>query len=115
MASIRKQIQINAHPDAVWDAIRDFGVVRTRLVRGFVVDTMLDGESRIVTFASGAVQREPLVDSEDGLRWRSQAAACTAEFELLCASCIFSADGGSTVGNIRLLRNARRLERRHTG
>jgi hypothetical protein len=28
----------------------------------------LDGESRIVTFANGAVQREPLVDSDDSLR-----------------------------------------------
>jgi carbon monoxide dehydrogenase subunit G len=68
MASIRKQIQIDAHPDAVWDAIRDFGALHTRLVRGFVVDTKLDGGSRIVTFANGAVQREPLVDSDDALR-----------------------------------------------
>ena len=68
MASIRKQIQIDAHPDDVWDAIRDFGALHTRLVHGFVLDTQLDGESRIVTFASGAVQREPLVDSDDGTR-----------------------------------------------
>jgi Polyketide cyclase / dehydrase and lipid transport len=68
MASIRKEIQSSAHPDAVWDAIRDFGALDTRLVRGFVVDTRLDGESRIVTFANGAVQHEPLVDSDDGLR-----------------------------------------------
>jgi carbon monoxide dehydrogenase subunit G len=68
MASIRKEIQIRAHPDAVWEAIRDFGALHTRLVRGFVVDTRLDGESRIVTFANGAVQREPLVDSDDALR-----------------------------------------------
>jgi hypothetical protein len=68
MASIRKEIQISAHPDAVWDAIRDFGALHTRLVRGFVVDTRLDGESRIVTFANGVVQREPLVDSDDDRR-----------------------------------------------
>jgi carbon monoxide dehydrogenase subunit G len=68
MASIRKEIQISAHPDAVWDAIRDFGALHTRLIHGFVVETRLDGESRIVTFANGAVQREPLVDSDDRLR-----------------------------------------------
>jgi carbon monoxide dehydrogenase subunit G len=68
MASIRKEIKIDARPDAVWDAIRDFGALHTRLVPGFVLDTRLDGESRIVTFANGAVQREPLVDADDNLR-----------------------------------------------
>jgi hypothetical protein len=32
------------------------------------LNTRLDGESRIVTFANGAVQGEPLVDSDDRLR-----------------------------------------------
>lgn len=68
MASIRKQFRTNADPDAVWDAVRDFGAVHTRLARGFVVDTRLDGNDRIVTFVSGAVQREPLVDCDDDLR-----------------------------------------------
>jgi hypothetical protein len=33
-----------------------------------VVDTRLDGNDRIVTFFSGAVQREPLVDLDDEAR-----------------------------------------------
>jgi hypothetical protein len=68
MASVRKEIQIDAGPDAVWDAVRDFGALHERLVKGFVVDTKLDGDDRIVTFANGAVQREPLVALDDDAR-----------------------------------------------
>jgi hypothetical protein len=35
-------------------------------VPGFVTDCRLDGEDRIVTFATGAVVREVLIDSDDG-------------------------------------------------
>jgi hypothetical protein len=65
MGSIRKEATLNASPDAVWDAVRDFGAPHTRLVRGFVTDVEIDGNDRIVTFASGAVQREPLVSLDD--------------------------------------------------
>jgi hypothetical protein len=68
MGSIRKAIAINAAPDDVWAAVRDFGAVHTRLVRGFVVDARLDSDTRIVTFASGTVQREPLVACDAELR-----------------------------------------------
>lgn len=68
MASIRKDIPIDAHPDEVWDAVRDFGALHTRLVPGFVLDTRLDGDARIVTFASGIIAREPLVDCDDARR-----------------------------------------------
>ena len=68
MASIRKQIPIHAAADAVWEAVRDFGAVHERLVPGFVVDCRLEGDERIVTFASGTVQREPLVALDDGAR-----------------------------------------------
>jgi hypothetical protein len=59
---------LNASPDAVWDAVRDFGALHTRLVRGFVTDVEVDGADRIVTFANGAVQREPLVSIDEGER-----------------------------------------------
>jgi hypothetical protein len=68
MGSIRKEAMLNATPDAVWDAVRDFGAPHTRLVRGFVTGVEMDGEDRIVTFASGAVQREPLVSVDDQAR-----------------------------------------------
>jgi Polyketide cyclase / dehydrase and lipid transport len=68
MASIHKDIPIDAHPDDVWDAVRDFGAVHTRLAPGFVTDTRLDGDARVVTFANGNVAREVLVDCDDTRR-----------------------------------------------
>jgi hypothetical protein len=67
MASIRKDIPLDAHPDDVWAAVRDFGAVH-RLAPGFVVDAKLDGEARIVSFANGNVVRELLVDCDDARR-----------------------------------------------
>ena len=68
MASIHKDILIDASPDQVWDALRDFGALHTRLVPGFVLDTRLDGDARIVTFSNGTVAREVLVDCDDAKR-----------------------------------------------
>src|SRR4030081_3833500 len=68
MASIHKDIPIDASPDDVWAAVRDFGNPHQRLVPGFVLDTRLDGEARIVTFANGTVARELLVDCDDARR-----------------------------------------------
>lgn len=69
MASVRKEIVIDARPEDVWAALRDWGAVHERLVPGFVVDTRLDGEDRIVTFFNQAVVRELLVDLDDEA-WR---------------------------------------------
>ena len=68
MGSVRRHIQIDASAASAWDAIRDFGAVHERLARGFVVDCRLDGDDRVVTFFSGNVQREPLVDLDDEAR-----------------------------------------------
>lgn len=68
MASIRKEISIDAPRPAVWDAIRDVGALHVRLVPGFVVDTRLDGEDRLVTMGNGAVVRERIVDVDDAAR-----------------------------------------------
>ncbi|GLH78613.1 hypothetical protein SSBR45G_35220 [Bradyrhizobium sp. SSBR45G] len=65
MASVQKDISLAAPAAAVWDAVRDFGAVHTRLAPGFVTDTKLDGDVRIVTFANGNVAREQLVDCDD--------------------------------------------------
>ena len=65
MASIHKDIPIDAPASKVWDAVRDFCALHTRLVPGFVRDTVLDGDARIVTFANGNVAREWLVDCDD--------------------------------------------------
>jgi carbon monoxide dehydrogenase subunit G len=66
MASIHKDIPIDAHPDDVWAAVRDFGAVHQRLAPGFVIDARLEGNARIVTFHN--VARELLVDCDDARR-----------------------------------------------
>jgi uncharacterized protein YndB with AHSA1/START domain len=68
MASIRKEIEIDAPAEHVWAAVRDIGAIHTRLAREFVVDTKLDGDSRLVTFANGEVVRERIVDVDDQAR-----------------------------------------------
>src|ERR1700716_2766897 len=68
MASIHKDIPIDASPAEVWAAVRDFGSLHKRLVPGFVLDARADGEARIVTFANGTVARELLVDCDDARR-----------------------------------------------
>jgi hypothetical protein len=68
MASIRTEILIDARPDDVWDALRDFGALHERLVPGFAVDARLDGDDRVVTFFEGSVLRERLVDRDEQAR-----------------------------------------------
>jgi carbon monoxide dehydrogenase subunit G len=68
MASIRKEILIDARPEKVWDAIRDVGALHERLVPGFVVDTRLEDGARVVTFGNGVVARELIVDLDDAAR-----------------------------------------------
>ncbi len=68
MASIHKDIPIDAQPADVWAAVRDFGAVHQRLAPGFVIDARLDGDARIVTFANGNVAREQLVDCDEARR-----------------------------------------------
>ena len=65
MATIRKEVQIQASPQRVWDALRDVGALHTRLAPGFVVDTRLEGNARIVTFGNGLVVREDIVTVDD--------------------------------------------------
>jgi Polyketide cyclase / dehydrase and lipid transport len=68
MASIHKDIPLDARPDDVWAAVRDFGAVHQRLAPGFVLDARLDGDARIVSFANGTVARELLVDCDNARR-----------------------------------------------
>lgn len=60
-AAIHKEIEIQRSKEFVWDAIRDVGSIHKRLVPGFVVDCVLDGDWRTVTFANGMVVRELIV------------------------------------------------------
>lgn len=68
MATIRKEIEINAPAAEVWDVVRDLGTIHTRFVPGFVTDTKLEEEARIVTFETGLAVRELFVDLDDKAR-----------------------------------------------
>lgn len=68
MASIRKELQLEAPAEHVWEAVRDIGALHTRLVPGFVVDTRLEPGARMVTFGNGMVVRELIVDLDERAR-----------------------------------------------
>jgi uncharacterized protein YndB with AHSA1/START domain len=68
MATIRIETTIDAAPEDVWDALRDFGALHTRLAPGFAVDTKLDGSDRLVTFFTGTTLRERLISCDDEAR-----------------------------------------------
>ena len=92
MASIHKDIPIDAHPDDVWAAVRDFGAVHRRLAPGFVIDARLEGDARIVTFHNGTVAREVLVDCDDARR-RLVYAVISERVKHYSASVQVAADG----------------------
>lgn len=98
MASIRKEIVVNAPVEQVWDAVRDVGAIHERLVRGFVTDCRLEdgGASRLVTFANGITARELIVDLDDAARrlvWSARSGRLTHHNACLQA---FDEGGGST-------------------
>jgi hypothetical protein len=68
MATIRKEVEIRASPERVWEALRDIGALHTRLAAGFVVDTRIHGDTRLVTFGNGIVVREDIVSVDDAAR-----------------------------------------------
>jgi uncharacterized protein YndB with AHSA1/START domain len=65
MASIRRQIMIDADPNTVWDALRDWDALHERLAVGFVTDCRRDRTARIVTFVSGVVLREEILGCDE--------------------------------------------------
>src|SRR6266850_692586 len=46
MASIHREIIIDARPAAVWDALRDVGAIHQRLAPGFVTDVRMEEGAR---------------------------------------------------------------------
>ena len=69
MATIRREIRIQAAAEKVWDAMRDVGALHTRLCPEFVTDTKMEGsDARLVTFANGRQARELIVGVDDATR-----------------------------------------------
>lgn len=98
MASIYKEILIDAAADRVWDAVRDVGALHTRLAPGVVLNTKIlpDVEplTRLVTFADGLQLREVIVDCDD----QARRLVWTIESEKVAhhngAMQVFDAEGG---------------------
>jgi carbon monoxide dehydrogenase subunit G len=96
MATIRRELVLNAAPQTVWDAVRDVGAIHTRLAPGFVTATRLEEGARVVTFNNGVVARELIVSVEEPERrlvWSvvgGRAAHHNSSFQ------VFSAAGGGT-------------------
>jgi len=65
MASISKEISVKSSAQDVWEVIRDFGAGPSRMTPGYVVDTRVEGDSRVVTFDNGTVARERFVSVDD--------------------------------------------------
>ena len=68
MASIHREIGIDAPPAVVWAAMREPGALHTRLAKGFVVDCRLEGDTRHVRFANGLQATERIIDVCDQRR-----------------------------------------------
>jgi hypothetical protein len=68
MASIRKELSLTNSASRVWDAMRDFQAVHTRVAPGFLLDNKPEDGARVLTFANGAVIRELLVSCDDEQR-----------------------------------------------
>jgi hypothetical protein len=68
MASIRREIILDQTADRVWDAVRDFQAVDRRVAPGFITRSEPDGRARVITFASGTIASEELVDCDDTAR-----------------------------------------------
>jgi hypothetical protein len=68
MASITREVVIEAGAGDVWDVISDFAKGPSRMAPGFVTDTRAEGDHRIVTFADGTVVRERLIGIDHDAR-----------------------------------------------
>ncbi|MFF2074762.1 SRPBCC family protein [Kitasatospora sp. NPDC058162] len=68
MATVYREILIEADPEGIWAAIRDWGEVHHNLAPEFVADTQVEGDVRVVTFADGTVVHELIVSLDDDLR-----------------------------------------------
>jgi polyketide cyclase/dehydrase/lipid transport protein len=68
MASIRKEIVIESSAEDVWEVIGDFAAGPSRMAPGFVLDTRVEADCRIVTFADGTVVRERRVSVDHDTR-----------------------------------------------
>ena len=65
MSSIHREVRIRTDPQDAWDALRDVGALHTRLAPGFITDVRMEEGARVVTFGTGLVARELIVDVDE--------------------------------------------------
>lgn len=65
MATLQREIPVTNGAASVWQKLRDFGAVHTKVAPGFLTDLKMDKGDRILTFFNGMVARERLVTSDD--------------------------------------------------
>ena len=65
MATLRREIAVAAGATPVWQKLRDFGAVHTKVAPGFLTDLRMDKGDRVLTFFNGMVARERLVTLDD--------------------------------------------------
>lgn len=97
MTTLHKEILLDVSAGLVWDAVREVGALHTRLVPGFVRDTRLEGEARVVTFDNGMVVREPIISVDDARRRMAWTAAGGRTTHYNAALEVFSEAAGCRV------------------
>jgi hypothetical protein len=69
MATIIREVVVEADATSVWAALRDFGALQEKLAPGFVTGCRLEtSDTRVVTFFNGAEARERLVGVDEDAR-----------------------------------------------
>lgn len=65
MATLRREIPMAANAAGVWQKLRDFGQVHTKVAPAFLTELEMDKGDRILTFFNGMVARERLITPDD--------------------------------------------------
>lgn len=69
MASIVREIIVDASPESVWATVGDFAGGAQRIAPGVFVDCRVDeGDVRALTFADGKIVRERLIARDEQSR-----------------------------------------------
>jgi len=65
MATLKREIPLANRAPSVWQKLRDFGQVHTKVAPGFLTGLEMDKGDRVLTFFNGMVARERLVTLDD--------------------------------------------------
>jgi hypothetical protein len=68
MATLSRELALDADASTVWAGVSAVATPHVDLVPGFVTAAMLDGDARTVTFVTGSVARELVVDIDHDSR-----------------------------------------------